>query len=71
MLDTERLQLLKQLYNQCPLGWHQGKILKLHSTTDQDVIQWLCDLGNLIGVDEHGTPEAVAEIQTRRTLRKP
>lgn len=66
--SDDTLKLLKAVYQQCPLGWHQGKVLSLRSTTESDVIQWVCDLGNLLGVDEHGTPEAVEEIRRRRVI---
>jgi hypothetical protein len=43
--------------SRCPLGWHEGRVIRTRMTTEQDVIDWLQKLEELrhrcikIGVD--------------------
>ena len=41
------LSRLKELLRICPLGWHEGKLIRTRSTTDEDVVEWLQDLYKL------------------------
>lgn len=41
---TEELAQLKEHVRLCPMGWHEGRIIRTRSTTDADVIKWLHEL---------------------------
>lgn len=52
--DKEHIKRLEELLNQakrviaeCPLGWHEDKLIRHRSTADVDVIDWLKRLHDL------------------------
>jgi hypothetical protein len=34
----------------CPLGWHDGRLLMSRRTTEGDVIKWLHELREMVGI---------------------
>lgn len=34
----------------CPLGWHNGRLLMSRSSSEGDVIKWLQELRELVGI---------------------
>lgn len=40
-----KVEILKRVWNECPLGYYQGKLLAGKNTTDADVIAWLQAMG--------------------------
>lgn len=65
MDDDRRLSLAKKIWQEIPLGWANGKILRSQKTTDLDIIQWLCDLGNALKVDADGTDLELERLQEK------
>jgi hypothetical protein len=60
MADPEEdFQNLKRHVDKCPIGWHQGKLIRTRSTVDQDVINWISKLQVLVDqlVCEHDWEE--------------
>jgi len=66
--DTEKLNrfnLLQQVAARCPIGWHQQQLVWSRQTSQEDIIQWLCDVLNLIGTDADGGSEELERIRNR------
>lgn len=59
----ERFDLLQRVLVRCPVGWQDGRIIWPRSITQQDIVEWLCDVSNLVGIDEDGTAEMVLKIK--------
>ena len=43
----ERFNQIQALVEKCPLGWHEDSLRRTASTTDDDIIKWLCHLMRL------------------------
>jgi hypothetical protein len=49
----------------CPLGWIDGKLARTRATTDWDVITWLADLREMVGLTRgHSNAVSASESQT-------
>ncbi len=47
--DTvSRLEALRRHGRKCPIGYHDERLLRHHSTTDADVIAWIAELKRLV-----------------------
>jgi len=60
-----RFELLQKIASKCPFGWHEKNIIIGRWETQESLIQWLCDIQNLCGIDEDGTVEEVLRIKGR------
>ena len=66
-----RFDILRQLVARSPVGWHDGKLIHPRSVSEQDVIQWLCDVMNLCGIDENGDAAEVERVAARLAEKTP
>jgi hypothetical protein len=66
--DTEKLErfnLLQNVMARCPIGWANKQLVWTRATTQEQIIQWLCDIQNLCGVDQDGTHQEFLKIKER------
>lgn len=42
--ELDRLDRISQLVEDCPFGWHEGKVITRRSDSEQDIINWLAQL---------------------------